>query len=32
MSFLIIFAVGYFVGGVSALLVWGLAVAGRSRS
>jgi hypothetical protein len=30
MSFMIIFALGYAVGGVSALLVMGLARAGRS--
>ena len=32
MSFMIIFALGYAVGGVSALLVIGLARAGRSDS
>ncbi len=32
MSFMIIFALGYAVGGVSALLVIGLARAGRSYS
>jgi hypothetical protein len=32
MSFIIIFALGYAVGGVSALLVIGLAHAGRSNS
>jgi hypothetical protein len=32
MSFMIIFALGYAVGGVSALLVIGLARAGRSAS
>jgi hypothetical protein len=32
MSFMIIFALGYAVGGVSALLLLGLARAGRSDS
>jgi hypothetical protein len=32
MSFMIIFALGYAIGGVSALLVIGLARAGRSGS
>jgi hypothetical protein len=32
MSFMLIFALGYAVGGVSALLVIGLACAGRSDS
>jgi hypothetical protein len=32
MAFMIIFALGYAVGGVSALLVIGLARAGRSAS
>jgi hypothetical protein len=32
MSFMIIFALGYAIGGVSALLLMGLARAGRSAS